>query len=75
MYDGDMNDVEGVNITELGGFKLVYQGGHHNIYCDGSRHLKTSGGRCHPPKWKSHAIVDYEFNCDCERYKNGRCCS
>lgn len=27
-------------------FKLVYQGGHHNVYCNGTHHIKTGGGFC-----------------------------
>lgn len=61
-------------VVKLDNFKLVYQGGHHNIYCDGEEHLKTSGGKYHPEIWESYAIVDYRFKCDCERWKNGRGC-
>ena len=25
-------------------YKLVYQGGHHNVWCNGEQHLKTPGG-------------------------------
>ena len=27
-------------------FELVYQGGHHNVYCNGTHHIKTGGGFC-----------------------------
>jgi hypothetical protein len=27
-------------------FDLVYQGGHHNVYCNGTHHIKTCGGFC-----------------------------
>jgi hypothetical protein len=26
------------------GFKLVYRGGHHDVYCNGTQHIWTSGG-------------------------------
>lgn len=61
-------------IVKLDRFKLVYQGGHHSIYCDGEKHLKTSGGKHQSVKFVKYAIVDYSFKCDCEKWRNhGRC--
>jgi len=54
-------------------FKLVYQGGHHNIYCDDSKHLHTDGGKCHPDVG-SFVLIKNTFKCDCERWKNGNSC-
>ena len=49
-------------------FKLVYQGGHHNVYCDGKSHIWTTGG------WAgNHPIVPSGFapaGCDCEKWNN-----
>lgn len=49
------------------GFRLVYQGGHHNLYCDGVKHLRTTGGEL------QHAVVPNArwplFKCDCARWK------
>jgi hypothetical protein len=30
----------------LNDWNLVYQGGHHNVYCNGEKHFKTGGGFC-----------------------------
>ena len=60
------------DLVKLDDFKLVYQGGHHNIYCDSEIHLKTLGGRYHPNIFVDYAIVDYEFKCDCGDYRNVR---
>jgi hypothetical protein len=27
-----------------GSYQMVYQGGHHDVYCDGSTHIWTRGG-------------------------------
>ena len=50
-------------------FKLVYQGGHHNIYCNGNIHIKTSGGFCHPSVSQSRVLGDYSFKCDCDKWR------
>jgi hypothetical protein len=46
---------------------LVYQGGHHNIYCNGVEHIRSTGG------WtgicKDIRFMD-RFKCDCVRYKD-----
>jgi hypothetical protein len=54
-------------MLELEGFKLVYQGGHHNVYCDGKKHIKTSGGSV-GHKVKLHPRWTY-FKCDCQRWR------
>lgn len=45
-------------------FVLVYQGGHHDVFCDGSKHVRAYGGKC---GWEP-AFID-EFLCDCEKWK------
>jgi hypothetical protein len=53
---------------ELGaqGFALVYQGGHHSVYCDGETHATTDGG------WTKIGPQTRErfprYVCDCARY-------
>lgn len=50
------------------GYKLVHQGGHHDVYCDGLTHIRTSGGFTGislPRLFKGK-----EF-CDCQRYQQG----
>jgi len=63
-------------------FTLVYQGGHHNVYCNTVEHIKTTGGYCWPEVNKDKAIAVAEgiakskgipgysgyFKCDCEDY-------
>lgn len=36
--------------------KLVYQGGHHNVYCNGKRHIHTFGGSAHEPIDRTNAM-------------------
>ena len=47
------------------GFELVYQGGHHDVYCNGTRHIWLDGGYCRilPPKFSR------EGKCDCAYWK------
>ncbi|HZF98249.1 MAG TPA: hypothetical protein VEY92_08410 [Pseudoxanthomonas sp.] len=54
--------------SELDGFKLVYQGGHHEVYCNGTVHKATQGGgyaRVEPVY-----AVGSEFCCDCANWRN-----
>ena len=37
-------------------YKLVYQSGHGNTYCNGENHIDTEGGLCHPEVDKNKAI-------------------
>lgn len=52
---------------ELYGYKLVYQGGHHNVYCNEKLHYKTCGG--YAGKHKFDGVVSETFKCDCEKWK------
>jgi hypothetical protein len=52
---------------------LVYQGGHHNVYCNGVWHLYTTGGKCHSeilpiPRELTGGRSSVSM-CDCELYK------
>ncbi len=51
------------------GFLLVYQGGHHDVFCDGKTHKTTNGG------WtliESRYKLTGSYPCDCARWKDGR---
>ena len=49
-------------------YKLVYQGGHHNVYCNGTRHYRTSGGFT---RYSSDKMgYGFTSSCDCERWKS-----
>lgn len=51
----------------LDGKKLVYQGGHHSVYCDGASHVWIMGG------WASSCInkvLMRRGKCDCAYWKN-----
>ena len=58
-----MSNTESITNT----YKLVHQGGHHNVYCDGDRHLWTDGGFCHADI--EIPYVRREGKCDCHRFK------
>ena len=48
------------------GYKMVYQGGHHNVYCNGVGHIRTTGG------WVGITFPlrpKETGRCDCEAYK------
>ena len=51
-------------VTIPEGYVLVYQGGHHNVYCDKERHIWTRGGYAGWP-------VTYirSGKCDCHKYR------
>lgn len=56
------------------GYKLVYQGGHHNVYCNGNTHIKTSGGYAGvckkiTPYLDSQTKEIYKFKCDCGNWR------
>jgi hypothetical protein len=49
-------------------YKLVYQGGHHNVYCNGARHYRTSGGFT---RYSSDKMGHgFTLSCDCARWKS-----
>jgi hypothetical protein len=55
---------------------LVYQGGHHNVYCDGEFHIKTSGGYTQVEPYEKKPCIDrktkriYKTECSCEKWGN-----
>ena len=48
-------------------FQMVYQGGHHDVWCDGRTHIWTAGG------WAGQWPVEFRRSgkCDCARWKDG----
>lgn len=50
--------------------KRVYQGGHHDVWCDGEKHRKTAGGYCWPEKPFDELAqtAGPEFKCDCRKW-------
>lgn len=48
------------------GWAMVYQGGHHNVYCNGFQHVRTSGGKVgiDPP-----GLVKGITKCDCAKWR------
>jgi hypothetical protein len=58
-------------IESLPPFKRVYQGGHHDVWCNGLMHRKTinAGGYCHDDL--SEPSLSYlEYLCDCDEWSN-----
>lgn len=53
----------------LHNFKLVYQGGHHNVYCSGTSHITTKGGTACGGVGDNNIILDVENLCTCNLYK------
>jgi hypothetical protein len=52
-------------------WKLVYQGGHHDVYCNGETHLTTSlgGWACTAREPHEARVVRNKLNrCDCARW-------
>ena len=50
----------------LAGFRSVYRGGHHAVFCDGKNHKATSGGGF--TKIEAPHKIAHEYACDCERW-------
>jgi len=53
-------------------FSLVYQGGHHDVYCNGERHYSTKGGYAGKHDIEEdikEADVEYLYRCNCEEFK------
>ena len=46
-------------------YKLVYQGGHHNVYCNGRTHYKMTGGYRQLQEEKS---IGKKYKCDCKMW-------
>jgi hypothetical protein len=48
----------------------VHQGGHHDVWCNGTEHERTEGGYCWadvPFEMKRRRV---RFKCDCEYWNN-----
>lgn len=63
-----------MNLNDLTGFLLVYQGGNHNVYCNGEEHAITTGGYTQSEIDITKAIIYTKKKCDCEewaKYRNG----
>ena len=56
----------GLELTMLkpedSGFNRVYQGGHHDVWCNGSQHIYCTGGWA--GKWPRQVKGDGPCNCD-----------
>lgn len=50
------------------GYRLVYQGGHHNVYCNGQRHIRTTGGSTQLSPIEPRA----ERDCDCAAWQRAK---
>jgi hypothetical protein len=51
------------------GYALVYQGGHHSVYCNGKTHIRITGGYA-----TSQPIREYAGGrpaCDCKTWRHG----
>jgi hypothetical protein len=55
---------------ELGSYRLVYQSGHGDVFCDGERHIWRRGGFAMDveEKWKR---VQRRGACNCDLFANG----
>lgn len=45
--------------------RLVYSGGHHDVYCDGTMHTIRSGGYCQTGDGRQ---MRPRYKCDCARW-------
>lgn len=57
-------------------YRLVYQGGHHDVYCNKVDHIITTegGGFCHAPIDRNEAqFIRRKFPCDCSSYQSRAC--
>ena len=60
--------------------KLVYQGGYHDVYCDGETHISTEGGsvtsykKQDTPIPKNWTPLDkfHKGGCNCQFFKSQR---
>lgn len=47
--------------------KRVHQGGHHDVWCDGKVHQKTSGGYVWPDQpYEDRTKTGQPYPCNCE---------
>lgn len=54
-------------------FRLVYQGGHHNVYCNTAHHFKSRGGSCHSDVDRKNLVplrytAPLLTKCDCHKW-------
>jgi len=68
MFKLTVDEVKALSIDDTA--ILVYQGGHHNIYCDGKNHYYTPGGFCHPSVDRKKIRAQEIFPCDCKYWKD-----
>ena len=47
----------------------VYQGGHHDVWCDGKTHKATEGGFVWEQRSEPGRLIRREFPCDCPYWK------
>lgn len=47
-------------------WSLVYQGGLHEVWCDGSHHVVTRGRQVNK---EGMGTIHRVFDCDCARYR------
>lgn len=53
-------------------FELVYQGGHHDIYCNKKKHIQVAGGFCHPKIDRDNIEQTYPtYKCNCSYFISG----
>lgn len=50
------------------GFRCVYQGGHHSVYCNGSQHRFTNGGSTRIER--TFKFNGEPYKCNCARWGN-----
>jgi hypothetical protein len=49
-------------------YRRVYQGGHHDVWCNGEMHRKTVGGWCHPDN-ETVPPLGLNYGCDCAYWR------
>lgn len=47
-------------------FHLVHEGGHHEVWCNGTIHFHTYGGKGHP---EMLPVIQCKYKCNCELFK------
>lgn len=52
-------------------FQRVYQGGHHDVYCNGAEHVWLAGDQVgrFPISRENHALNVRVGGCDCAKYR------
>jgi hypothetical protein len=59
------------NLRTSGRYKLVYQGGHHDVYCNNYKHITIIGDRfgTSPINLSSKEAEIKLSYCNCDRYR------